>query len=131
MTKHHKPREGSTGFGTGSARAGFTRACLLWPDVKEAVPIVFAGYKAGMTSVSYINPKKGSATENQENHARSHGVGLPAFDGVRSKALHPRLHTAPRTLACFWSEKLPKDLGQEDQRSSQARPQRTWSRSWT
>ncbi len=112
MAKHHKPREGSTAYWhRARARRIYPRMNVL-PAVKEAVPLVFAGYKAGMTSVSYINPKKGSHTEGQELMKAATILDCPPLSvcGIR---LYSKSVYGTRCAGDAWAEKLSKDLARK------------------
>ncbi len=68
MAKSHKPTKGSRAFWPRK------RASRIFPAVKSVPlskddkvgPLAFAGYKAGMTEVSFIDNRKGSATSGEE-----------------------------------------------------------------
>ncbi len=68
MAKGHKPVSGSRGYWPRK------RAKRIYPVLKlkeslkskDVVPLGFAGYKAGMTQVVYVDNKKGSPTYGQE-----------------------------------------------------------------
>jgi len=67
MAKHNKPVAGSRAYWPKK------RAKRIYPKAKtrsikseENVPLVFAGYKAGMTRIAVVDQKKGSRTEGQE-----------------------------------------------------------------
>jgi large subunit ribosomal protein L3 len=110
MAKHRKPREGSTGYWHRKrARRIYPRMNVV-PQVKEAVPLVFAGYKAGMTSVSYVNQRKGSHTEGQEMMKAATVLDCPplAVCGVR---LYDSSAYGIRAIGQALADKLPKELG--------------------
>ena len=112
MAKHHKPREGSTGFWhRARARRIYQRMNTL-PAVKEAVPLVFAGYKAGMTSVSYLNPKKGSQTENQEVMKAATILDCPPLHVCGIKVYNTTPYGA-KAVGEAWAEKLPKEVSRK------------------
>jgi large subunit ribosomal protein L3 len=112
MAKHHKPREGSTGYWHRKrARRIYPRMSIV-PTVKEAVPLVFAGYKAGMTSVAYVNSNKGSQTANQEILMGATVLDCPPLVvcGVR---LYASTAYGLRDLGTAWAEKLPRELSRK------------------
>jgi large subunit ribosomal protein L3 len=81
----------------------------ILPVVKEAVPLVFAGYKAGMTSVSYIDAKKGSHTEGQEIMKPATILDCPPLSvcGIR---LYEKTPYGIKSVGAAWADKLSKDL---------------------
>jgi len=109
MAKHHKPREGSTAYWHRKrAKRIYPRMSVL-PSVKEAAPLVFAGYKAGMTSVSYVDAKKGSHTEGQEVMKAATVLDCPPLSvcGIR---LYEKTAYGAKCVGAAWAEKLSKDL---------------------
>jgi len=68
MAKSHRPTKGSRAFWPKK------RAKRIFPPVKSCpapaddrvAPLAFAGYKAGMTQVSFIDTRKGAATTGKE-----------------------------------------------------------------
>ncbi len=112
MAKHHKPREGSTAYWHRKrARRIYPRMSVL-PASKEAVPLVFAGYKAGMTSVSYTDPKKGSHTEGQELVKAATVLDCPPLSvcGIR---VYANSVYGKKCAGGAWAEKLSKDLARK------------------
>ncbi|MBM3303800.1 MAG: 50S ribosomal protein L3 [Candidatus Aenigmarchaeota archaeon] len=112
MAKHHKPREGSTAYWHRKrARRIYPRMNVL-PSVKEAVPLVFAGYKAGMTSISYVDARKGSHTEGQEVVKAATILDCPPLSvcGIR---LYEKTAYGAKCVGAAWAEKLSKDLGRK------------------
>ncbi len=108
MAKGHKPRAGSRAFWPRK------RAKRIFPSTKaphseETLPLVFAGYKAGMTQVVYTDSKKGSPTEGQDVVRPVTVLECPSLTvcGIR---LYQKTHYGLRTLKTIWSEKLSKTL---------------------
>ncbi len=108
MAKHHKPKAGSRAYWPKK------RAKRIYPKLKaieaEATkPLGFAAYKAGMTEVNMINPKKGSPTEGQEVVKAVTVLDCPSLVvcGIRA------YRETAEGIACVgtaWSDKLSKDL---------------------
>jgi large subunit ribosomal protein L3 len=68
MAKHNKPIAGSRAYWPKKrAKRIYPRAKVV-PEIgiKDVMPLVFAGYKAGMTSVIYTDTKRGSVTHGQD-----------------------------------------------------------------
>jgi large subunit ribosomal protein L3 len=66
MAKGHKPRAGSRAFWPKKRAGRIYSRPRAHPEVKEGVPLDFAGYKAGMTQVSFMDNRKDSVTGGQE-----------------------------------------------------------------
>ncbi len=109
MAKGHKPVSGSRAFWPRK------RAKRIYPRVrsfvkeKEAVPLLFAGYKAGMTHVRFTDSRKGSVTEGQDVVKAVTVLDCPplvvAGMKVYKKAAHGMVD-----FGTVWSEKLSKNL---------------------
>jgi len=59
MTDIRKPRRGSLAFRPRKRAERLVPRVSFWPSVREKAVLGFAGYKAGMTSVSYIEQREG------------------------------------------------------------------------
>jgi large subunit ribosomal protein L3 len=112
MAKHHKPREGSTAYWHRKRARRIYPRMNKTPSVKEAVPLVFAGYKAGMTSVSYVNIQKGSHTEGQELMKAATVLDCPPLSvcGIR---VYEGTAYGRKCVGSVLAEKLSKDLGKK------------------
>jgi large subunit ribosomal protein L3 len=82
------------------------------PQAKDAVPLVFAGYKAGMTSVSYVNAQKGSHTEGQELMKAATVIDCPPLT-VCGFRLYDSTAYGAKALGQVWADKLPKELARK------------------
>jgi len=65
MPSTHKPRDGSMQYWPRKRARRIYPSIKHYPRVKDAKPLAFAGYKAGMTNVFLIDNKKGSPTQGQ------------------------------------------------------------------
>jgi large subunit ribosomal protein L3 len=109
VARHHKPVAGSRAFWPKK------RAKRIYPRVramsseKEAKPLVFACYKAGMTQVVYLDTKKDSVTHGQKVVKAVTVLDAPPLvvAGIKTyKICHDGLLNADTIL----SEKISKDL---------------------
>jgi len=67
MAKGHKPVAGSRAFWPRKrAKRIYDSFGSSVKKCKEAVPLAFAGYKAGMTQISVVNSRKGSPNQGKE-----------------------------------------------------------------
>ncbi len=65
MPHTHKPRDGSLQYWPRKKSKRIYPNISNYPNVKEAKPLAFAGYKVGMTRVFFKDNKKGSPTYGQ------------------------------------------------------------------
>lgn len=109
MAKHHKPVAGSRAYWPKK------RAKRIYPRVKtralkieEALPLAFAGYKAGMTRLVFVNQRKDSTTEGEEIVKPVTVLDCPS---LRVCAIHVyRKSEGLKRIETIWAEKLSKDL---------------------
>ncbi len=111
MSKTHKPVKGSRAFWPKK------RAKRIYPSVKsvpetkgeKTVPLAFAGYKAGMTQVSYIDIKKDSPTSGKEKVEAATVLDCPPLMicGIKIYRKGPEGLINEGTV---WDENLSKDL---------------------
>ncbi|UCD03114.1 MAG: 50S ribosomal protein L3 [Candidatus Aenigmatarchaeota archaeon] len=114
MAKGHKPVAGSRGFWPRK------RAKRIYPAVKavskdtgdKVIPLAFAGYKAGMTQVSYTDTRKGSATSGQEIVEAATVMDCPPLVVVGIK-LYREENGRLVSEGTVWEENLPKDLSRK------------------
>jgi large subunit ribosomal protein L3 len=113
MAKSHRQRKGSRAFWPKK------RAKRIFPSVKsypktevgegKVAPLAFAGYKAGMTEVSFIDTSKGSATSGKELVQAATVLDCQPLVVCGLKTYR----TGPHGLisdATLWHENLAKDL---------------------
>ena len=111
MAKGHKPVAGSRAFWPKK------RAKRIYPSVgttgtpagEKVAPLAFAGYKAGMTQVSYTDNKKGSATQGQEIFEAATVIDCPPLI-VCGVKIYTKDHAGLSGEGTVWSENLPKGL---------------------
>jgi large subunit ribosomal protein L3 len=109
MAKSHKPVAGSRAFWPRK------RAKRIYPRMGRPSPTAstgpagFAGYKAGMTRVAYIDNTRGSATEGQEIVKPATIMECP---GLVVCAIRTYIKTpyGMRNLHTIWAENLNRDL---------------------
>ena len=109
MAKSHKPRAGSRAFWPRKrARRAYPR--MGNPSATAAKKLAgFAGYKAGMTRVVYVDNTKGSATEGQEIVRPATVLECPGL-AVAAIRTYMRTPYGLRNLHTIWAQNLNKDL---------------------
>jgi large subunit ribosomal protein L3 len=110
MGKGHRPVKGSRAFWPRK------RASRIYPVVRalravgeKVAPLAFAGYKAGMTQVTFNDPRKGSATSGQEIVEAVTVLDCPPLVVVGIK-LYREENGVLVSEGTVWEENLPKDL---------------------
>ena len=114
MAKSHKPVSGSRAFWPRK------RAKRMYPVLDtvgkarddKAAPLAFAGYKAGMTQVSFTDHRKGSVTSGQEIIEAATVIDCPPLVVVRMK-LYRKDAGKLVNEGTVWAENLAKDLGRK------------------
>lgn len=117
MAKGHKPKAGSRAFWPRK------RAKRIYPrlkqskgyisriseTIKDVKPLEFAGYKAGMTHMTFIDNRKGSTTQGQEIIRSVTAIDCPPLVvfGVR---LYRRKATGLMCIGTVWTENLRRGL---------------------
>ncbi|MFH1364577.1 MAG: 50S ribosomal protein L3 [Candidatus Aenigmatarchaeota archaeon] len=109
MARGYRPVKGSRAYWPKK------RAKRIYPHFKgrivagEVSPMFFAGYKAGMTQVSYVDSRKNSPTEGEEVFKAVTVFDCPSVVvcGIRVYKKNPlRL----RVMKTVWNEKMDKNL---------------------
>ena len=109
MAKSHKPVAGSRAYWPRKrARRMYPRLGNPSPTA-SAGPAGFAGYKAGMTRVVYVDNTKGSATEGQEIVRAATVLECPSLVVCAIKT-YMRTPYGLKNLHTIWAENLSKDL---------------------
>jgi len=114
MAKGHKPVAGSRAFWPKKRAkriySGFRFHGLQTGE--QTKPLVFAGYKAGMTQVSFIDNRKGSVTQGQTIVSSVTVVDAPALIVAGIKIYKKTLYGLKNTETVL-SDKLSKDLARK------------------
>lgn len=112
MVKGHKPVAGSRGFWPKKRAARIYGSITSHPKTREAIPLDFAGYKAGMTSVVMLDSRKASVTHGHEVVKPATVIECPSLSvaGIRIYRKSPYgMHAFTDVLA----EKPSKDLARK------------------
>jgi large subunit ribosomal protein L3 len=112
MVKGHKPVAGSRGFWPKKKAARIYGSITSHPPAKEAVPLDFAGYKAGMTSVVLLDNRKASVTHGQEIVKSATVIDCPPLS-VAAVRLYRKTPYGMQAFTDIWAEKFSKDLGRK------------------
>lgn len=104
-----KPRRGALAFWPRKRARRIYPVVTRYPEVEKTKPLLFSGYKAGMTTVILIDNKKGSPTFGQEI-----AVPVTVLDCPPLKVIGMRAYEGtPKGLKVFseaYAKDLPKDL---------------------
>jgi large subunit ribosomal protein L3 len=111
MARHRKPIAGSRAYWPKS------RAKRTYPRVwatenlshDKTVPVCFAGYKAGMTNVTYVNNRKDSPTQGQEVRKAATIIDCPPLTVCGIK-IYRKTEKGLADAGIVWAENLSKDL---------------------
>lgn len=108
MAKGHKPRAGSRAFWPKK------RAPRMYSTVRSRGKgvITFAAYKAGMTQVSYVDNRKGSATQGKEVFAPATVLAAPSLVVVGIKA-YQQTPTGLKDVGIQWTGSFAKELARK------------------
>ncbi len=106
----HRPRRGSLAFSPRVRAPSPLPHIRSWPEEEETRLLGFAGYKAGMTHVLYVDDRKTSATAGKEIACAATVIETPPLKvcGIR---LLGKTSRGLRTLMEVWAENLDKELG--------------------
>ena len=122
MARSHKPRAGSRAYWPRK------RAKRIYPRMGSPSPTAsqglagFAGYKAGMTRVVYIDNTKGSATEGQEVVKPATVLECPNLV-VCAIRTYMKTPYGMRNIHTIWAQNLNKDLDRRLKMPKKSDPQ--------
>ncbi len=110
MGKKHKPRSGSRGFWPRKRAANIYDTFKTHPEVKEVMPLDFAGYKAGMTHLIMNDNRKASVTHGKEIATPVTILDCPSLVVAGIKTYKADSNGAYYSVGIIWAEKVSKDL---------------------
>lgn len=105
MPHKHKPRDGSLQYWPRKRTKRIYPNISSYPKVNETKPLVFAGYKAGMTRMFFTDNKKGSPTQGQ---TVSHPVTV--LETTPLLVLGFRAYSEGKALTEIYAKDIPKDI---------------------
>ncbi|MBU0898856.1 MAG: 50S ribosomal protein L3 [Nanoarchaeota archaeon] len=109
MAKGHKPVAGSRAFWPKKRAKRIYNIFKSYKETGEALPLGFAGYKAGMIQVIYTDNRKNSPTNGQEIVEPVTVLECPSLIVCGIK-LYKKSISGPKNTTTIWSDKIPKDL---------------------
>jgi large subunit ribosomal protein L3 len=109
MAKGHKPRAGSRGFWPKKRAKRIYPQIKNPPEEKKPKPLGFAGYKVGMTRISFIDQRKESPTAGEEIVEPVTILEVPNLVVVGIK-IYEKTIDGWKNIDTIMAEKLPKDL---------------------
>ena len=108
--KKSAPRRGSLAFLPKGRASRHIARIRYWPSVEYGpVPLGFAGYKAGMTHVFYINKDEGSPDYGREVFKAATVLETPPMK-VCAVRVYEKTYDGLKSLTEVWSKDLPRDL---------------------
>jgi len=107
--KRKRPRRGSLQFWPRKRARRIFPAIKNWARKKEIKPLGFAGYKAGMTSLIYVDNRPKSPTKGEEVKTPVTVLEVPPMKVVGIR-LYSKDAYGLKALAEYWHEKLDKEL---------------------
>ncbi len=112
MSKQNKPVAGSRAYWPKKrAKRMHPKAKTRSVKSEENIPLVFAGYKAGMTRIAVLDQKKGSRTEGQEIVKAVTVVDCPSLRVCAINVYGKNdINEGIRMISTIWAEKLDKNL---------------------
>jgi large subunit ribosomal protein L3 len=110
--RKHKPVSGSRGFWPKgrAARIYATLKCKKYEE--KAIPLGFAGYKAGMTRVLMVDTKKGSPTYGQDVVKAVTVIETPPLAVIGIRGYGDGLY-GPVSVTTVWAKNLEKNLSRK------------------
>ena len=112
MARGHKPVAGSRGFWPKKRAARIYGSFTSHVHSKDATPLDFAGYKAGMTSVVLLDNRKASVTHGQEVVKPATIIDCPPLS-VAAVRLYRKTPYGMQSFTDIWADKFSKDLGRK------------------
>lgn len=109
MPRIRQPRKGSMQFWPRKRAKRIHAYINTWNSIKDAKPLGFAGYKAGMTHVMAVDNKSTSPTKGDTIVIPVTVLECPPLKIAGIRCYHTRNHQ-PVIATQVWSEKLDKDL---------------------
>jgi len=110
--KKKRPRRGSLQYWPRKRARRETPIVKNWPEIQEAKPAGFLGYKAGMTRITLIDNRKNSPSKGEELSRAVTVIETPPLKvfGVR---LYRNTTEGLKCIEEIWSEKLEKELSRK------------------
>ena len=112
MARSHKPQSGSRGFWPKKRAKRIYDIFRSHPQVKDALPLDFAGYKAGMSHVIMTDQRKASPTHGKDVYSPVTVIECPSLfvAGIKtyvsdSNGMH--------SYSLVWADKVSRDLGRK------------------
>ncbi len=110
MAKHNKPVAGSRAYWPKKrAKRMYPRVNTRTLKIEESIPLAFAGYKAGMTRLIFVNQRKDSATEGEEIVKPATVLDCPSLR-VCAIQVYRKSEGGLKVIETIWGEKLSKDI---------------------
>ena len=112
MAKGHKPVAGSRAFWPKKRAKRIYSGFKSYAETSESRVLEFAGYKAGMTQLTYTDNRKNSPTEGREITEAITVLDCPSLVVCGIK-MYKKTAYGLKSTKTIWTEKLPKDLSRK------------------
>ena len=109
MPTVHKPRSGSLQFWPRKRARRIYPNIRRYPDVKEAKPLLFAGYKAGMTRVISVGTKKNAPTYGEVMSKSVTVIEVPPLF-VAGARFYREIEERMEAIGEVYSDNIPKNF---------------------
>ncbi len=107
--KYSAPRHGSLAYLPRGRAARLVPRVKYWPDGGDVKPLGFIAYKAGMTSVYYVDNTPNSPFQGTEVQKAATVLAAPPM-WVVGIALYENVDGSLRDVLKIWSNNLPDDI---------------------
>jgi len=109
MTRSHKPASGSRGFWPRKRAERIYDSFKSHQETRDAVPLDFAGYKAGMAQVLMTDNRKNSVTKGKEISVPVTVLDCPSLV-VAGIKIYKKSSNNFYSSSVVWGDKISKDL---------------------
>ncbi|RLE94945.1 MAG: 50S ribosomal protein L3 [Thermoprotei archaeon] len=109
MVKDHRPRRGSMGVYPRVRAKSIVARIRRWPKVDQTVPLAFAGYKAGMTHLIYIENNPNHPFYGKEVAKAATIIECPPLI-VCAIRVYEKTPYGYKCLGEVWAKELPEDI---------------------
>ncbi|MBD3263267.1 50S ribosomal protein L3 [Candidatus Woesearchaeota archaeon] len=110
--KRKRPRRGSLQYWPRKRAKRIYPRIRNWPHKKDTKLLGFAGYKAGMTSVIFVDNRPKSSTKGEEIKKPVTIIEVPPLKAIAIK-LYGKSYNGLKILGEVWAEKLDKEIARK------------------
>ncbi len=112
MSKKHKPRSGSLQYWPRNrAKRAYARV-NSWPEASDPKPLGFAGYKVGMTHITFTDNRPNTMTKNEEVSTPVTVIECPPLK-IASIIFYKKTDSGLKSSSVFLAPKIDKELSKK------------------